>query len=118
MATPDNERQVMDTGNQMTGGYISDRLCDNCEAPLIRHVKWSGDDQYDNALVIAVDGGYGMFVESKGFGGPEGVIIFCHECAHKLCDLFPGFKEYIDPELSHTHTGQYKEANPNHERFE
>lgn len=97
----------------MSNQRISDRLCDNCNAPLYRFPN-DGRTQYDNALIIGVEGGYGMFVESAAFGGPTEQIIFCHECAHSLCDAYPGLRALIEPHRSHAHTVEYIENNPDH----
>jgi len=104
----------MEIGNQMTNEKIFDRMCDNCERPLYRW-PYFGNTQYDNALIIEVHGGYAMFVESPGmFNGPDEKLIFCHDCAHELCDKFPGFNELIDSLHSHSHTSEYIKEYPDH----
>jgi hypothetical protein len=92
---------------------ISDRLCDNCNAPLLRHER-DGGTQYDNALIITVSGGYGMFVEVPMMGGPDENLIICHDCAHRLCFMFPAFNDLIDPARSHTHRTDWLRENPDH----
>lgn len=96
-------------------GYVSDRLCDNCNAPLRKHDYYDSDStQYDNAMRITLGGGYGMFIESDSFGGPAGEIIFCHECSHKLCELFPGFDQHVLPHSSHSHAMDWVAEHPDH----
>jgi len=98
--------------------YISDNSCANCSSPLYKDEN-AGPTQYDNALRIKVDGGYGMFVESPLFGGPpNGYMIFCHDCAHELCDKFPGFQELINPYGSHSHRAEWLKENPDHEGWD
>jgi hypothetical protein len=58
--------------------------------------------QYDNALHVRFDGGYGEFVDNYE-GGDRYYSIICHECAHDLCERVPWIKDVLRPERSHTH---------------
>lgn len=72
--------------------------------------------EYDNALPLAVNGGYGQFtdpMDEAGFTAGFKVVL-CHDCAHEACDKLPWLKELLDPEASHSHTEAYREANPEH----
>lgn len=65
----------------------------------------AGTEQYDNALIIQFDGGYGMFCDpmtEEQFSGLQAII--CHECAHALCALMPWMSRIIDPYRSHAHS--------------
>lgn len=41
-------------------------------------------------------------------------LVLCHECSHKLCELFPAFQNLLHPHNSHAHTDEYHKANPDH----
>jgi hypothetical protein len=88
------------------------------EFPIIDgHTRRMTEDpdfqQYDNALPITFDGGYGMFHDDMEAGCRYQVII-CHECAHKLCDQVEWIKRLIDPHSSHAHHIDWKAAHPEH----
>jgi hypothetical protein len=82
--------------------------CDRChlELPIQPGITEPGSVQYDNALVVRLEGGYGMFVDSLPWGdtvdnrglNPRYDALLCHECAHALA-LFLG----KDPSNWHTH---------------
>jgi len=57
-------------------------------------------EQYDNALEVKFDGGYGMFIDPID---KEYRAIICHECAHELCERVPWIGMLIDPYCSHSH---------------
>lgn len=61
--------------------------------------------QWDNALEVNLNGGYGMFIDPPFSGHPtEHSVVLCHECAHELADQEPWLRKAIgDPERSHTH---------------
>jgi hypothetical protein len=69
------------------------------------------DYQFDNALWITFDGGYGMFVDDldelyKGqsqWPDKRDRVVICHNCAHELCDIVPWVKKLLNPESSHSH---------------
>lgn len=69
--------------------------------------------QFDNALWVTLGGGYGMFVEYEGFGGPSRVVI-CHDCAHEACEKLPWLNRLIDPWASHSHKTSWVEKHPDH----
>ncbi len=108
------------------------RPCDACGEFKMSSVTGDGDsttDHLDNALVIAFDGGYGMFIDpiphDEHFEGvkpgAEGgytmeqwreaavkaradyEVIICHECAHDLCDKVPWINKLLEPKSSHAH---------------
>jgi hypothetical protein len=76
-------------------------------------IKRDDFTQYDNALPITFDGGYGMFHDDMDAGCRYEVVI-CHECAHKLCKVAPWVGALIDPATSHSHTEEYSKKHPNH----
>ena len=57
--------------------------------------------QFDNVLVLHVEGGYGMFTDDLNEDSP--VFLLCHECAHLFCKIFDPEKKLINPFLSHSH---------------
>lgn len=108
------------------------------------HVYPDGREEYDNALWLSMEGGYGQFIdpmvdsfdireevtgEQVVIGRPMGAehqveylrrmwklmeVILCHECAHKLCELFPAFENKINSYHSHSHNLSYVKENPDH----
>jgi len=72
-------------------------------------------EQWDNALIIVLEGGYAMFIDpispEQGPDSSQGVletngklkIVICHECAHDLCEKIPFFNKLIEPYGSHAH---------------
>ena len=66
----------------------------DCEA----HVT----QQFDNTLILRVEGGYGMFTDYFGEEEPPPFLL-CHTCAHHFCRIFDPKKKLIDPFLSHSH---------------
>lgn len=102
--------------------------CDNCQNELkqVFPDMTDVDYQFDNALVIGLFGGYGMFIESARYAGEPCPVVLkdtgatreiflCHDCAHELCDKFPAFGSLVNPYDSHTHTVEYWETHPDHE---
>ena len=79
--------------------------CDSCGATLEKVFEEHDALQYDNALHIRFDGGYGEFVDAPFMpGGPDSLYnIICHDCAHALCEAFPWVKATLRPDRSHTH---------------
>lgn len=82
--------------------------CDRCQKdlPFQHDIQLPGSIQYDNALVVRLDGGYGMFVDDpfrsehldqRGLH-PIFDALLCHECAHDLA-VFLG----KDARTWHTH---------------
>jgi hypothetical protein len=77
--------------------------------------------QFDNALVISFEGGYGMFVDVLGVPAEQpkdlerGVlrdvgehqVIICHDCAHRLCEIVPWIGTLLDPMASHAHSHRH-----------
>jgi len=87
------------------------RTCDRCDKDLTpqhdgceHHCMWHREvepEQWDNALVVKFDGGYGMFVDPIE---REFSAVLCHECAHQLLEQEPWMRKAIgDPLLSHSH---------------
>ena len=92
--------------------------------PVFPDLHERGGTQYDNALIVHVDGGYGMFVDTpalqysetdedielkqmsddekiqKGILDPFCVLI-CHDCAHDLCEKVPWMDRIVESESSH-----------------
>lgn len=104
--------------------------CHNCEK-LLEPVDPNHETtyQFDNALVLGLFGGYGMFVESPEYVSTSNLlnlretgatfeIIFCHDCAHELCEKFPAFDRVVNPLKSHSHTTKYWNENPDHEGWD
>lgn len=82
--------------------------CDACGKTLDKVFDGTPPEvlQYDNALHIRLDGGYGEFIdniEPLNSGGDRYYSIICHECAHDLCERVPWIATMIDPARSHTH---------------
>ena len=102
--------------------------CTNCEAELTPEYKEDTEYQFDNALWLTFHGGYGMFVESRWLiddsnvpndhwaakCGSSYVAVICHECAHRLCEEFPGIKKLLNPHSSHSHKMTYHDEYPDH----
>lgn len=64
--------------------------------------------QFDNALWVHFEGGYGMFVDEPDQGlvtgyTPKYRVVICHECAHALCKQVPWIERLIEPRSSHSH---------------
>lgn len=57
-------------------------------------------EQYDNALEITFNGGYGMFIDPID---EEYRVIICHECAHHLCETVQWIGKLLNPFNSHSH---------------
>lgn len=68
--------------------------------------------EWDNALLIDLRGGYGMFFDDHD-QGPKSAAL-CHDCAHSLCDTVPWLAALLNPAKSHAHTQAYTDANPDH----
>lgn len=85
-----------------------DPRCAACGAALELEFPTS-INQFDNALHIIFDGGYGEFVDApfhhnaRGYGPESLQVVICHDCAHRLCEQEPWIGEVIDPARSHTH---------------
>jgi hypothetical protein len=114
MATEDELVQILDHWIYEKAGSQSPPkvYCRSCKAELIPDAKSDTDYQFDNALWIRFDGGYGMFIDPFDEAPPKAVI--CHECAHKLCDENPWLKDLLNPHGSHSHKSAYVDANPSH----
>lgn len=102
--------------NYISGCIPGDRdvNCYACHA-LLRpdHANYGEDFQLENALWVEFKGAYGMFTESRGYGGPDPAVI-CHECAHDLCDKIPWALQLLNPHNSHSHRTDYVESHPGH----
>ena len=86
--------------------------CASCREELIPDGNMDTDYQFDNALWITFDGGYGMFIDPMCDKPPR--MVLCHECAHKLCDNNPAIHALLKPHSSHSHKTAYVEAHPDH----
>lgn len=82
-----------------------------CGRELVPEANTDTEYQFDNALWIRFDGGYGMFVDPMR---EEYKIVICHECAHALCDQHPWIGKLLNPHGSHAHKTAYVEAHPDH----
>ena len=102
--------------------------CLACESELTEDMGNPDTDyQFDNALWIGFFGGYGMFTDAIDvmLGNKEVLIkgaaheaVICHDCAHALCEQVPWIGKLIEPELSHAHTKEFWEANPDHDGWD
>lgn len=101
--------------------------CHLCEKPLTPLFREDDSNyQFDNNLWIGFFGGYGMFIESKGYvdssasptaqviDGATYEVVICHDCAHDLCEREPWMKTLLLPEQGHSHTSAYLKDNPTH----
>jgi len=71
--------------------------CDNCDTPMIHDpVASKASMQFQDALVIDLNGGYGMFFDNMISGDPR--LVLCEKCANKLIEQFPYFQKAIDGE--------------------
>jgi hypothetical protein len=82
--------------------------CDRCQS-VISNLAGFPDSmtQFENAAVITISGGYGMFedfidkkLDNRGLNQNTQKLI-CHDCAHKICDFLN-----IDTSNWHTHNSQ------------
>lgn len=88
--------------------------CYACNKALEPVMEDQGDEahQWDSALIIDFEGGYGMFTDPMGAPPaeydkgilPAGKVVVCHDCAHEMCDALPWVKKLIDPWASHSHS--------------
>ena len=96
----------------MSSDSESVRHCDRCDRPLEAQHEgcehfclWHRNispGQWDNALIINFEGGYGMFVD-PAVSADRIEAVLCHECAHQLVQE-PWVRKAIgDPLLSHSH---------------
>ena len=75
------------------------------EQDALRYEHW------DNALVVSLQGGYGMFIDNldADISRPdigrlgEYKVVICHDCAHRLCEQVPWMNQLIEPLRSHSH---------------
>jgi hypothetical protein len=90
--------------------WIADRLgvaepepvnCYGCAKRLVTALPDDTDYQFDNALWVQFDGGYGMFIDPMG--DERARVVICHECAHDLCDKVTWVGALLDPAKSHSH---------------
>lgn len=59
--------------------------------------------QYDNALEIQFDGGYGMFIDPMGDEAHGFHAVICHDCAITMCTKVPWVAKLLQPIDSHSH---------------
>lgn len=73
------------------------KFCYGCAAPLEPVDGMDSEVQFDGALQVSFDGGYGMYIEDKWadtgaqmFDGAATVnIIICKDCTEYLCAVVP-----------------------------
>lgn len=75
--------------------------CQGCATRLVPGLRTDTTYQFDNALWLQFDGGYGMFIDPMAEESVRAVI--CHDCAHDLCDKVPWLAGLLDPASSHSH---------------
>lgn len=93
------------------------RACFSCGAdPTHTGSGPHGERDYDNALFVAITGGYSQFIDPQDDSGflPGHSLVLCHECAHEACDKLPWLAKLIEPASSHAHTTAYMDAHPDH----
>ena len=77
-------------------------MCSNCTnyMPPVDPMQGEFSDdgsvnlQRDNALEVRLTGGYGMFVDDWETGPLNAIL--CHDCAVRLFNLFPAFREFAN----------------------
>lgn len=102
--------------------------CKNCNKQLEQLDNIETDYQFDNAMWITFNGGYGMFIESSPFNNndiepihfkdSDFEVVICHECSHDLCNKIPWIKDLLKPLKSHSHTQEFWDNNPDHEAWD
>jgi len=78
------------------GKEITESLaCDNCGAniPLVFDDINELTEQGENALRLIFSGGYGMYVDPLVQYDLQ--VLWCKECADKLCAAFPSLNERL-----------------------
>lgn len=93
------------------------RLCAACgKNPTYKSDHPSSEREYDNALFLAITGGYGQFTDPQDDRGflPGWKLVLCHECAHDACDKLPWLSALLTPAQSHSHTQPYMDTHPDH----
>lgn len=95
-----------------TGRY---RRCVACGGPTTHTSVNAGGatTEYSNALVMELFGAYSMFFDALSADANHTVIL-CHDCAHDACDSLPWLAALLEPANAHSHTEQYRDANPDH----
>lgn len=79
--------------------------CQKTLEPVFEDSDADACSQFDNALIVEIHGGYGMFTDSLGASKYDGIpglidynqVILCHECAHEACEALPWMNRLIDP---------------------
>jgi len=80
--------------------------CANCGAelksmgdlhPMRRRDDWT--IQYDRALAVTIDGGYGMFFDVIGSSERERTALLCHDCAHAFVRANPWLLRLLEAEI-------------------
>ena len=84
--------------------------------------------QYEDALIIDIDGGYGMFIDPiliddmepkeilyNGLIENEYSAIICQDCAHDLCKQIPWMDRFINPDYYEERDAKYENFNGNPE---
>jgi hypothetical protein len=82
--------------------------CRGCAKRLEPEMRMDTEYQFDTALWVEFDGGYGMFIDPLEDGPIRAVI--CHECAHELCEKIPWVDALLNPQRSHSHRSSVCES--------
>lgn len=95
------------------------KRCSACQAAPWTFQLSPGDGrayvEYDNALFVSFDGGYGQFIDPLDSSERERHrVVLCHQCSHRLCEQNPWLSDLLQPERSHAHTERFWADNPEH----
>lgn len=74
-------------------------VCSRCDNPLPEPVEDGPGPRF--ALVVRLDGGYGMFCDPGFEDSDDWARVLCHDCAHELCEFLG-----LDPRSWHAHVGE------------
>lgn len=80
--------------------------CDNCgvDIALVFDKPDGPTDQGENALIVVFSGGYGMYIDPLGEWPERFKMLWCKQCADKLCEQFPSIDKRLHgkwiPELA------------------
>lgn len=70
-----------------------------------------GESVNVNALQVNFIGGDEWFIRDPKVYYE---VLLCHSCVHKMCALVPWIRKLLNPDESHTHTKEYRDAHPVH----
>lgn len=89
-------------------GALDSAVCARCDSPLPETV---GDLGPKFALILRLDGGFGMFCDPDPFEEADWVVLLCHDCGHELTDFLG-----LNPNGWHVHRGQRAWDSDHHSR--